>query len=108
MKLILCRVFKFVELAWTGTSLESVFAGPYRFSNGLCQRMPNSNTETDHWRVNIDRLQTVAGPRKLGPVWASWCEYRYRGEIARNAVHARTTVSKNKQDGLTSIYRAIS
>ena len=87
------------QLSWTGTSLGSVCAGPYRLSNGLCRCLA----------IYIDRhrpLETRYGPAHTGPrlvpvqaswgrsgaglnrsvpVWAGWC--RCRGETARNAVY---------------------
>ena len=51
------------QLAWTGTSLRPVCAGPYRVSNDLCRSMSIVKHRHRPW------------PR-------CWC----RGEIARNGV----------------------
>ena len=57
------------QLAWTGTSLGPICAGPYRVSNGLCRCL---TTYIDRHRP----LETRYGPAQTGPrqvpVQASW------------------------------------
>ena len=64
----------------------------HQYKTGLCRIQTPALTGPRLVPVQASRGRSGAGLNRSVPVWAGWCRCRCRGEIARNAVYALTSI----------------